>query len=212
MAIGTTAALIGASLAGSAISANAAKKATKAQTNAANNDIAFQKETRDIIRGDLSPYREGGMTGHQAYLYEMGLGEAPEGYGGWQQDPTYQFRLNQGMDALNASHAARSGIMSGAALQDAMQFNSDYAGSERANYLNRLAGLSDSGMAAAQMSGAASQNAAAGVSNALSNIGNAQAAGAIGVGNAFAGGLQNIAGIWNYQQNLNATPGYGGGR
>lgn len=215
MAIGTTAALIGASLAGSAIQAGAAKKATKAQTKAAEADMAFQTETRDLIRGDLAPYREGGLAGQAAYLYEMGLGPKPADYGGWQQDPTYQFRLGQGMDAINASHAARSGILSGAALQDAISYNSDFAGAERNNYLNRLAGLTDSGMSAAQMSGAASQNAAAGVSNALGNIGNAQAAGAIGVGNALASGINNGIGIWNYQKNMQqpAVGGlYGGGR
>ena len=55
------------------------------------------------------------------------------------------------------------------------------------------------------MSGAASQQAAAGVSNAFGNIGNAQAAGAIGSANAITGGIQNMLGAWNYQRNMNAA-------
>jgi hypothetical protein len=77
MAIGTTAALIGASVAGSAISAGAASKAGKAQERAAADQVAVQRETRDLIREDLQGYRSGGDAGLSAYLYEMGLGPRP---------------------------------------------------------------------------------------------------------------------------------------
>ena len=292
MPIGTTAALIGSAVLGAAGQASAANKAAKAQTNAANNDIAFQKETRDIIRGDLSQYRSGGLTAQQAYDYEMGLGNAPmiggtmpaieeftsgggnalagftdpsqvggfqnpmqnggggdgravyqgpnsgppgqgggsgtqfrvngqvfktrqeaeayaaahmtggTAYGGYTKTPGYDFRMKQGMDALQSSAAARGGLYSGAAMRDALQYGQDYASNEYGNYLARLGGRADAGMSAAQMSGQASQQAASGVSNALGNIGNAKAAGAIGVGNAFTGGLQNMASIYGYQNNL----------
>ena len=264
---------IGAAIGGALIQGSAAKKAAKAQESAANKDIAFQKETRDLIRNDLAPYREGGYTAQQALDFELGLGARPmvggtpaeiqtiagpsrtenvytqrgrndvrvltgtrevagasryrvgdrefatmeeaqayakanpvgaTEYGGFTKTPGYDFRLNQGTSAIEAGAAARGGLYSGAAMRDLQQYGQDYASGEYNQYLNRLAGRTDSGMSAAQMSGAASQNAAAGVSNALGNIGNAQSAGAIGVGNAITGGIQNGLGAWQYQKNLNA--------
>lgn len=267
---------IGAAIGGALIQGSAAKKAAKSQESAANKDIAFQKETRDLIRNDLAPYREGGYTAQQALDFELGLGARPmvggtpaeietiagptrrenvytqrgrndvrvltgtrdvrgasryrvgdrefatmeeaqayakanpvgaTEYGGFTKTPGYDFRLNEGTNAIEAGAAARGGLYSGSAMRALQQYGQDYASSEYNNYLNRLAGRADSGMSAAQMSGAASQNAAAGVSNALGGIGNAQAAGYVGVGNAITGGIQNALGAWQYQKNLNAVGG-----
>lgn len=279
------------SVVGGLAQGSAAKKAAKAQTAAANADIAFQTETRDLIRGDLNPYRQGGLNAFNAYQYEMGLGPAPmmggaapqietftvpgapvqgrggnntdsgwnrgigqQGggggvrgmlagmggaamspattryrvngqefgtmdeaqafananmtggtpYQGFQKSQDYLFGLNQGTSAVEASAAARGGLFSGAAMRDLNTFAQDYGSQRREQYLNRLGGLADTGLSAAQMSGNASTNAAAGVSNALAARGNAQAAGAIGVGNAFNQGIGNALGAWNYQQQLRA--------
>lgn len=263
-----------AAIGGALIQGSAAKKAAKAQEAAANRDIAFQKETRDLIRGDLGVYREGGNLAQRALDYELGLGARPtiggealaiesfrgpgvetpvfgvrgrndnryqvgtqmtpgaerfrvggqefatrreaeayatanasggQEYGGFTKTPGYDFRLQQGQDSLQAGAAARGGLYSGAAMRDLMKFGQDYGSNEYGNYLSRLGARADTGMNAAQMSGAASQQAAAGVSNALGNIGNAQAAGAVGVGNAITGGIQNMLGAWNYQRNMNAA-------
>ena len=276
-----------AAIGGALVQGAAAKKAAKAQEAAANRDIAFQIETRDIVRGDLAPYRTGGVTAQQALDYELGLGSKPmiggqaaqietiagtpaamgrpgmqygggdQGwnrntlgglagpnhsgaggsptmyrvngqmfrtleeaqayananrtggteYGGYTKTPGYDFRLQQGQDSLQAGAAARGGLYSGAAMRDLLKYGQDYGSNEYGNYLARLGARADTGMSAAQMSGSASQQAAAGVSNALGNIGNAQAAGAIGVGNAIAGGIQNGLGAWNYQQQMNVANG-----
>ena len=267
-----------AAIGGALVQGAAAKKAAKAQTAAANQDIAFQRETRDIVRGDLAPYRTGGVTAQQALDYELGLGGKPmiggtapmvetftEGgrapganpflnsmygvggpagaaargsgvtryrvngqvfntldeanayaaanktggteYGGYTKTPGYDFRLKQGQDSLEASAAARGGLNSGAAMRDLLKYGQDYGSNEYGNYLSRLGARADTGMGAAQMSGQASQQAAAGVSNALGNIGNARAAGAIGMGNAITGGIQNGLGVWNYQRQVNAANG-----
>lgn len=285
---------IGAVIGGALIQGSAAKKAAKAQERAANQDIAFQRETRDLIRNDLAPYRTGGYTAQQALDFELGLGARPmiggtaptietfteggaagsgglgglaslfpnyrEGnnyvvsrpggpfgatsggqsqqgttryrvngqvfntleeaqayananrtggteYGGFTKTPGYDFRLNQGTSAIEAGAAARGGLFSGAAMRYLLQYGQDYASSEYNNFLNRLAGRADTGMNAATMSGQASQVAAGNVSNALGNIGNARSAGAIGVGNAITGGIQNALGVWNYQNNLGGSGG-----
>lgn len=282
-----------AAIGGALIQGRGAKKAAQAQERAAQADIAFQKETRDLIRGDLGVYREGGDLAQRALDFELGLGGRPmiggnapaietfmesapaasggsnpgfslggdrgwnggsiagliggrigggsaapqsgttryrvngqtfatmdeaqafananrtggQEYGGFTKTPGYDFRLQQGQDSLQAGAAARGGLYSGAAMRDLMKFGQDYGSNEYGNYLSRLGARADTGMSAAQMSGAASQQAAAGVSNALGNIGNAQAAGAIGRANAITGGMQNMLGVWNYQRNLNAAQG-----
>lgn len=192
---------------GALIQGSASRKAARAQENAANRDIQFQKEARDIVRNDLAQYREGGGVAQSALDYEMGIGARPENYGGFQKTPGYDFRLQQGQDSLQATAAARGGLYSGAAMRDALKFGQDYGSAEYGNYLSRLGARADTGMGAAQMSGQASQQAAAGVGNALGNIGNAQAAGAIGMGNALTGGIQNVAGILGYQRNVTAGGG-----
>jgi hypothetical protein len=129
----------------------------------------------------------------------------------WQTTPGYQFRMDQGLDALDASAAARGGLYSGAAMQDALKFGQDYASNEFGNVFNMLGGLSTTGMNAAGMNASAAQNTANGVSNALAGIGNAQAAGAIGGANAWSNALGDAYGSWNYQRQMNPGTANGNG-
>ncbi len=249
------------------IGAHSASKAAKSQRAAADKDIAYQEETRDIIRGDVAPYREAGTNALAALNYLNGLGDAPmiggtplaietvpgvtttspvtvipndrfkasgrtttspttyrvggqtfatmdeaQAYaqknatGGkkyeWTADPGYQFRLKSGNDSINALAGARGGLVSGRTLQDLSDYNQGMASDEYGKIYSRLGGMTDMGLSAAQLSGQASTNAAAGVSNALSSKGNAAAAGAIGVSNALQGGIQNGLSIWQYQKGL----------
>lgn len=197
-----TAVMGGASVIGGVSSARAARKGAEAQTEAANRDIAFQKQTRDMIFKRLNPWYQGGQTANAALLYEMGLGKMPKGYQGFQETPSYAFRLDQGQDAVNALAGARGGLFSGRTLQDLTEFNQGLASQEYDNYLTRLGGLAGQGMSAATAQGTAATNAAAGVSNALSNIGDARAAGASAGASAWNTGINNALGIWQYQQGL----------
>jgi hypothetical protein len=246
------------------IGAASANKAANAQTKAANQDIAFQRETRDLIFDRYEPFYEAGQNALDAYNFELGLGDRPtiggntltvtetaavpgrqtpirDGrditgyntvggtpaqfrvgdmsfgtreeaqayadahstpgtpYGGFQKSEDYNFRFNEGVNALNAMAGAAGGLVSGKTMQDLTKFGQGFASTERNNYLNRLAGLTDGGMAAAGGQAGAATNAAAGTSNALSAIGNAQSAGAIGMGNAFNTGIGNALGAWQYK-------------
>ena len=195
---------------GSAIlGASSANSAANAQKSAANADILFQKQTRDLIRKDLQSYRSAGKSALAGLMYENGLGDMPDGYTGFTATPSYQFRLQQGNDSINALAGARGGLLSGRTLSDLASYNQDMASQEYGNYLTRLGGLADTGLSAASMSGQASQNAAAGVSKALSAIGNAGSAGAIGTGNAIQNGLNLGLGIWQYQNGLKKNTQYG---
>lgn len=64
-------------LAGGIIQAGSASSAANAQEAAANRDLEFQKETRDLVFDRLDPWYQGGNLANQALLSEMGLGRAP---------------------------------------------------------------------------------------------------------------------------------------
>lgn len=132
-------------------------------------------------------------------------------YGGYTKTPGYDFRLKEGMNALEGSAAARGGLFSGASMKSLNRYGQDYATGEYQNFLNRLGGVVSSGQSAAGQQGAAGQNFVNSASNALSNMGNAQAAGAIGSANAINQGIGNALNVWQYQKALNSQPNWSGG-
>ena len=148
----------------------------------------------------------------------------------FEASPGYQFRMDQGQQALDRAAAARGMRFSGAALKDTMnyaqglgsqeygnfvgrvtdQFNRDYGVQQ--DSLNALRSLSGAGQTATQ----AQINAGSNYANAFGQnslaAGNAQAqGGTIGVGNAFAGGVNNMAGLYGQAQSgyLGQNPGLG---
>ena len=222
MPIGAIGAIAG--IGSALIGASSANKAAKAQTAAANADIALQRETRDQIVERMQPFYQGGTAANAAMLSELGLGARPEGFTGFQASPGYQFAFDQGTAAVNALAGAKGGLNSGRTMQDLTTFGQGIANQEYGNWWNRLSGLAGSGQNAAASQGTAMSGAAANISGALGAIGNAQAAGSIGVANAINGGIQNYLGYQQYQNGLNSglrngigTPGttvglFGGGR
>jgi len=66
-----------ASIAGGLIGASSAKKAAAAQERAAQRDIEFQQETRDLIFDRLDPFYQPGITAQNALAFELGLGDRP---------------------------------------------------------------------------------------------------------------------------------------
>lgn len=146
-----------------------------------------------------------------------GFGDLVRSFGAqdFQQEPGYQFRLNQGEEALNRNALARGRYNSGSTLKALQGFNSDLASQEYGNAFNRfrsqqgdkynrLAALSGVGQATTQQVNAdrsASGNAMAG--NVI-GAGNAAAAGRVGVGNAVGQGISQGVNFWNSSQLLNA--------
>jgi hypothetical protein len=57
-----------------------------------------------------------------------------------QNDPGYQFRLNQGLQALQNSAAAGGGLLSGNTLQGIENYAQNYASNEYGNVYNRALG------------------------------------------------------------------------
>ena len=124
-----------------------------------------------------------------------------------QQQPGYQFGLDQGMTQLQRAMNARGMRNSGAMLKEATQFGQDYAGAKMNDYIAQrnamvspfqsLAGLGQSG---ATQIGAAGTNAAnAFGQNVMSNAAY-QGAARIGQANTWANGANQLAG-WYANQN-----------
>ena len=134
----------------------------------------------------------------------------------FEQDPSYQFRLNEGLKALQSSAAARGTLMSGQGLKDITNYAQGAASQEyqsafdryraqQGDLYNRLAGLAGVGQTATSAISQAGQQAAGSIgsnilgaqgaaSNYLTGGAAAQAAGTVGAANAISGGLNNIAG------------------
>lgn len=111
-------------------------------------------------------------------------------------EPGYQFGMDQGMQALDRSAAARGNLLSGATLKAAQRYGQDYAGTKfndayqrdnnnKNRAFNWLMGLSTMGQNSTVQAATANQQVGNNLSNLALQQGNAQAAGLMGVSNAF---------------------------
>ena len=215
---------VGAAIAGSAIiggatsylgsksQSKAASKASDAQVQANRESIQFQKEIFDQQREDNAPWREIGAES----LKELRSGVQSGAFNpgdfnfNFKADPGYQFRKQEGINALDASAAARGRLQSGAQARAVSRYGSDLASQEYGNafnraateyqlnannkntQFNRLATLSNVGQVANSANQQARQQMANNVNASTVATGNALAQGAINQGNARASAYQGI--------------------
>lgn len=186
-----------AAIGGSAlVSGMAANKAAKAQANAANQATGAQMAMFNQTRQDNMPWMQAGQGGLNALMQLYGM--QSDGNGGYtqssdpqaamrmlQQDPSYQFRLQQGQGALENSAAARGGLMSGNMLRALSDYGQNTASMEFGNVANRLAGLAGVGQGAAQYIGSAGQQTGQALANNAIMAGQARASGYTGMANAL---------------------------
>lgn len=209
--------MAGTALASGLIGANAAKSGANAQSNAANRAAELQQQQYEQTRADQAPFRE---AGGRALTKLEGMADyTPFSMNAFTQDPGYGFRLKQGQKALDASAAARGGLISGNALRAATAFGQDMGSQEYQNAFNRYqterqATLSPYMTLAGFGTGANAANAQAG-QNYASNVGNymtgaaaAQAAGGVGAANAITGAASQYL---NYNQGNNLINALRGG-
>lgn len=139
----------------------------------------------------------------------------------FQKDPGYDFRLNQGLDAVQGSRAARGSMLSGSALKALEAYGSDYASSEygkaydrfnndQTTRFNRLATIAGVGQNATNNVGTAGSNYANQAAGNLVGAGNAAAAGTVGSANAYTGAVNNLSSLYQLSQ-IGKTPTGGAG-
>ena len=115
-------------------------------------------------------------------------------------DPSYQFRLGEGMKALDRQAAARGGLISGGALKAAQRYGQEFASNEFGNAYNRLANLAGIGQTATNNMGGAAGQFGTNAGNLMTGAGAARASGYVGGANALSSGLGQYM---NYTQSQN---------
>ena len=179
---------------------DAAKKAAKAQQQA----LAQQTEL-------ARPYVEAGKNALAEYqklapYQDFGMAQ-------FQADPGYQFRMSEGMKALERSAAGRGLLQSGGTLKGIQQYGQNLASSEYENAFSRYLTqrearmdpyryLTGMGQAAAAGQAANVGTTGAALADIAAQRGNVQAAGTMGAVNALAGGIGQVAqGVGSYYAN-----------
>lgn len=143
----------------------------------------------------------------------------------FEASPGYQFRLDEGMKAIERAASARGLRLSGSALKDAARFGQGTASQEYGDFYNRrqndfsrdygvmtdtfnrdygmamdsrnlLSSLAGMGQTATQAQIGAGNQFAAGTSANLANRGNALAQGAMGQAGAVTSGINNLSNIY----------------
>ena len=124
-------------------------------------------------------------------------------------DPGYEFRKQEGINALAAAGAASGNYGSGnmgVALQD---FGQNLASQEFQNVYNRLAGMSGTGQVQSQAIGGLGVNTGNAMANYLNQAGQNIAQGGVAASNALIGGARNlengIASYYMYQPAASAV-------
>jgi len=197
----------GTTLVGAYMSSQASQNAAGQYANAANQGIQYNEQMYNNILGQNQPYMNAGQTGLGLYtnLANSGyLTANPTMNDLTALMPNYQFGLTQGIGQTNAQINAGGGYLSGNEIQGANTFAQNYAGNalqnafnnyqvNRSNVVSNVNALTGIGTQANQTVANAAAGTSANVSNTLSSIGNAQAAGTMGSANAYTSGLNNIS-------------------
>lgn len=202
------AAAIGAAgaVAGGAMAARGAKKAAQTQAASADKASQIQLDMYNQTRQDLDPYKQAGATSLSQMMGQM----TPDGYFNQTytgqdiySDPSYQFRLQQGQDAIQSGAAAQGGLLSGATLKALQNYGQESASQEysnaynrfnadQTNRYNRLSNLVGIGQnAAAQVGNAGAQTAQAVANNTMAGA-NSIAAGQVASANNWANTANNL--------------------
>lgn len=220
MAIGTATAIIGSAVIGAAASGAAGifggNKAADEQKKAAKKAAKLQKQALAQQMALVKPYVEAG-TNALAEYQKMAPYE-DFGMKQFEADPGYNFRMAEGMKALERSASARGLLQSGGTLKGIQQYGQNLASSEYENAFSRYLSqrearldpyryLSGQGQAAAvgQAANVGSTGAAlAEIAAQRGNINAAQAAGTAGaIGNAFGSVAQGVGSYYANEPYMN---------
>lgn len=131
------------------------------------------------------------LTLQEAYNRMKGLNPNQDRLANFYKDPGYQFRLDEGMKALQRAAAAKGQSFSGAEAKALQRFGQNTASSEYNNYINRLQGLAGMGQSALQNQQGLTTQQGQSLADMFQNVGAARASGYIGANNARQQGIGN---------------------
>ena len=220
MAVSTGAAILGAAgigavtgLLGGKQSSDAAKSAAQTQADAANQATAAQNAALQQQLALQQPFTTAGTTAvNQLSALTQPGGRLTQDFAyqpfNYQADPGYAFRMKEGMNAMNATAAARGGLISGNALKAGQVYGQEMGSQEYQNSFNRYLQNYANSQNTYQMNRNnlinplqyLSSVGQAGASNQAGNVGNfgtSQAANITGGANALAAGQIGSANAYN---------------
>ena len=173
------------------LGASASKSAANTQAASADRSLELQERMFNKQLELQEPFRQAGVNA---------LNKIESGDIMGSMDPSYSFRFQEGLKALDRSAAARGGLLSGGALKAAQRYGQEFASNEFGNAYNRLASRAGFGQTASTNMGGAAGSFGANAGNLMTGAGAARASGYVGGANALTGGLNQYL---NYTQNAN---------
>lgn len=196
------AAVAGVAIAGSIYSAKkgaqAAGKASDAQTQASEAGIAEQQRQFDKMVELLSPYSkagEGSLSAQQNILGLNGAGAQQAAISGIEQSPYFQATAQQGENAILQNASATGGLRGGNTQGALAQFRPALLNQLVQQQYQNLGGITSLGQNSAAQQGNAGMQSANNIGNLLAQGGSAQAGGIIGQASAQNQGFQNLLGL-----------------
>jgi len=222
---GIATAVVASAVIGGAVASNSSRRAADAQRDAASLANRTELDQFHQNREDMQPWREAGagalgqltagMQSDGDYMQDFTLGD-------FIRDPGYDFRLQQGQQALDRSAAARGGALSGAAIKGSLRYGQDYASNEfqnaynrfnndRTQRFNRLASIAGIGQTTTRDVAQMGSQTASNVANNIIGAGNAQASSYVGQGNAINGVTNTLGNFAMNRYYLSQMPGGGQG-
>lgn len=179
-------------------------------------NLEFQREMADQQREDFAPWRDAGKAALDSITSgiesgEFDMGKFDPSQIDLQRDPGYKFRMQEGVNALDASASARGRLQSGAQQKALTQYGQDVGSQEysnayaryaneygmeadrKARRFNMLSGISQGGQASAAGQAQASSQLAQTGGNIMTNSGRSQNMAQQNIGNARAGAYQGAA-------------------
>lgn len=146
-----------------------------------------QEDAAAAAAAGFDPYKKAGVNA--LWNLEDRINAGP---GEFTKSPGYDFRLQQGVNALDRSAAARGKLLSGSQAKAITQYGQDYGSSEYQNWLNQWY----QSLTPYQNLASTGLNAASGVGQGIMNTGEAQAAGTIGSSNILSSWLPMSPANW----------------
>ena len=187
-------AIIGGSIASSAVQARSASKAGRAQTQAAEMGIQEQREARLATERLMAPYvaaGTGSLEQQQAILGLLGPEAQQQAYSGIEQGPLFQSLVKQGEEGILQTASATGGLRGGNIQAALGQFRPQMLQNMIQSQYQNLAGLTSLGQTSAAGQAGFGQSTASNIGNLYGQIGQAQAGAALGRGQAM-GNLFNL--------------------
>lgn len=167
----------------------AAREAASIQSASADKAIEFQKESRDIARGDLQPFRQAG----QAQLDPLSklISDPNEQLSFVQNNPFFKALADDAQSRLFSNQAAKGKVGSGGtalALQNSLLLLGQDLLTQN---INQRQVLVNTGANAAAGQATTTQQSGSAISDLVTGQGNALAAGEVGAANARAQGINS---------------------